>query len=546
MAFEIDHDWQGNLATPVARIGEKAKTKLLILLCIIWVTMGIFGHQPWKPYEASSVSIIKNMLDQQLWLTATAASQTSLENPPLFYWSAALFSQLLSPILSLHDAARVASAFWMSLTLLVVGMIGREIWGQGLGRQTSFIFISSVGLIAVAHSLSPALPALTGSAMGLYSLALARRRPFRASALLGCGIGISFLATGLMPALISVVSALLLPLFFKAWRSKSYAIVLGLALLISMPWLLLWPAALWQVAPNQLITWWQTQLVFSNSTHVDLLRTIAWGAWPSLPLAAWGLWHYRNALINKPKFQLIITYFIVALGLIGFSSLNEAPALTLLLPLTLLAGGTVETLKRGAAGALNWFGLFAFGLAGSLIWLGWIAFTTGWPERLSVRMHVLSGLNSIEVNIISLTAAILASLVWIATINTKRSNRAAITDWAVGITMVWSLLMTLWLPLIDNAKSYYPVARALKQNLPKNHGCINSIMGNDQADLMHYYINLKTKHIDSPNQFSCDLLVIQADKKHEKISLNDDWKLIWQGKRPADRNERFRLYQRKQ
>ncbi len=545
MAFEIDHDWQGNLATPVARIGEKAKTKLLILLCIIWVTMGIFGHQPWKPYEASSVSIIKNMLDQQLWLTATSASQTSLESPPLFYWSAALFGQLLSPILSLHDAARVASAFWMSLTLLVVGMIGREIWGQGLGRQTSFIFISSVGLIAIAHSLSPALPALTGSAMGLYSLALARRRPFRASALLGCGIGISFLSSGLMPALISVLSALLLPLFFKTWRSKSYAIVLGLALLISMPWLVLWPAALWQVAPNQLITWWQTQLILSSSTHVDLLRTIAWGAWPSLPLAIWGLWHYRKVLVSKPKFQLIMTHFIVALILIGFSGISEAPALTLLLPLTLLAGGTVETLKRGAAGALNWFGLFAFGLAGILIWLGWIAFTTGWPERLSVRMHVLSGLSSMDINIISLTAAILASLVWIATINTKRSNRAAITDWAVGITMVWSLLMTLWLPLIDNAKSYYPVAKALKQNLPKNHGCINSIMGNDQADLMHYYINLKTKHIDGPNQFSCDLLLIQADKKHEKISLNDDWKLIWQGKRPADRNERFRLYQRK-
>jgi 4-amino-4-deoxy-L-arabinose transferase-like glycosyltransferase len=545
MAFEIDHDWQGNLATPVARIGEKAKTKLLILLCIIWVTMGIFGHQPWKPYEASSVSIIKNMLDQQLWLTATSASQTSLETPPLFYWSAALFGQLLSPILSLHDAARVASAFWMSLTLLVVGMIGREIWGQGLGRQTSFIFISSVGLIAIAHSLSPALPALTGSAMGLYSLALARRRPFRASALLGCGIGISFLSSGLMPALISVLSALLLPLFFKTWRSKSYAIVLGLALLISMPWLVLWPAALWQVAPNQLITWWQTQLILSSSTHVDLLRTIAWGAWPSLPLAIWGLWHYRKVLVSKPKFQLIMTHFIVALILIGFSGISEAPALTLLLPLTLLAGGTVETLKRGAAGALNWFGLFAFGLAGILIWLGWIAFTTGWPERLSVRMHVLSGLSSIDINIISLTAAILASLVWIATINTKRSNRAAITDWAVGITMVWSLLMTLWLPLIDNAKSYYPVAKALKQNLPKNHGCVNSIMGNDQADLMHYYINLKTKHIDGPNQFSCDLLLIQADKKHEKISLNDEWKLIWQGKRPADRNERFRLYQRK-
>jgi 4-amino-4-deoxy-L-arabinose transferase-like glycosyltransferase len=545
MAFEIDHDWQGNLATPVARIGEKAKTKLLVLLCVIWVVMGIFGHQPWKPYEASSVSIIKNILDHQSWLTAFAASQSSIETPPLFYWSAAIFGQLLSPFLSLHDAARVASAFWMSLTLLIVGMTGREIWGQGLGRQTTFLFISSIGLIAIAHTLNPALAALTGTAMAFYSFTLSRRRPFRASALLGCGIGISFLSTGLMPALISVITALILPVFFKAWRSRSYAIVLGLAALISSPWLLLWPAALWHVAPDQLSLWWQSQLVFSNNSHIDLLRTIAWATWPSLPLAAWGLWHYRHALLNKPKFQLMIIYFITALILIGFSGFNDAPILTLLLPIALLAGGSVETLKRGAAGALNWFGLLVFGLAGILIWLGWTAFATGWPAHLSVRMHVLSGLESFNLSILGLAAAVFASIVWIATVNTKRSNRAAITDWAVGITMVWSLLMTLWLPLIDNAKSYYPVAKAIKQHLPKNHGCINSIMGSDQTDLMHYYINLKTKQINDPNQLSCNLLLIQSDKKHKKISLNKNWVLVWEGKRPADRNERFKLYQRK-
>jgi 4-amino-4-deoxy-L-arabinose transferase-like glycosyltransferase len=548
MAFEIDHDWQGNLATPVARIGEKAKTKLLVLLCVIWVTMGIFGHQPWKPYEAGSVSLIKNMLDHQLWLSATAASQVSIENPPLFYWSAALFGQLLSPVLSLHDAARVASAFWMSLTLLVIGMIGREIWGQGLGRQTTFILISSVGLLAVAHALSPALSALTGSAMAIYGLALARRRPFRASALLGCGIGIGFLSTGLITALISIIVAVILPLLFQSWRSKSYAIVLGLALLISLPWLSLWPAALWYEAPEQLMAWWKLQYSFYNTQHINLLRTLSWAAWPALPLAGWGIWHFRNSLLNKPKFQLILIYLIVAFILIGLSNLSEAPALTLLLPLTLLAGGTVETLKRGAAGALNWFGLFAFGLVGILIWIGWIAFATGWPDRLSVRMHFLSGLDLLDFNWISLIAAILATVVWVVTINTKRSNRAAITDWAVGITMVWSLLMTLWLPLIDNAKSYYPVAKALKEHLPKNHGCINSIMGNDQTDLLHYYINLKTEavsHVQKSTNLSCHLLLIQADKKHEKISLGNEWELIWQGKRPADRNERFRLYQRK-
>jgi len=59
--------------------------------------------------------------------------------------------------------------------------------------------------------------------MAFYGLALAKRRPFRASVLIGTGIGISFMSTGLSAAAISLITALILPLFFKAWRSKSYA-----------------------------------------------------------------------------------------------------------------------------------------------------------------------------------------------------------------------------------------------------------------------------------------------------------------------------------
>jgi 4-amino-4-deoxy-L-arabinose transferase-like glycosyltransferase len=63
MAFEIDHDWQGNLATPRARIGTSAKTYLLIVLCAIWICSGLIGHDPWKPNESNSISIIKNILE---------------------------------------------------------------------------------------------------------------------------------------------------------------------------------------------------------------------------------------------------------------------------------------------------------------------------------------------------------------------------------------------------------------------------------------------------------------------------------------------------
>ena len=546
MAFEIDHDWQGNLATPRVRVGEAAKTRLLIILCCIWICLGLIGHQPWKPNESTSISIIKSMLAGEHLIDPTAIGETVIKNPPLYYISAASFSKILSPILSMHDAARIVSGLWMALTLLLTGMIGRELWGEGTGRQATFIMLSSAGLIATAHLLMPEVSALTGSAMAFYALALAKRRPFRASVLLGTGIGISFLSTGLVTAAISLLTALVLPLFFKAWRSKSYAIVIGLASIAMAPWVLLWPALIWHISPEHLHAWWQNQIQFFHFNHLYVLRTLAWFAWPALPIAVWGLWRFRAGLFLKPKFQLIVLYFLIAFLMIGLKSKStDVNTLTLLIPLVAMANGSTETLRRGAAGALNWFGLVLFGLMGILIWLGWIAIITGYPAKLSSRMHILSGLSEAHVSIPALIIALLTTTIWVITINAKRSNRAAITDWAVGITMAWSLLMTLWLPMIDSAKSYQSVMLSLQKALPAKHTCINSAgVGQPQQALLDYYTNLRVIPLKKASEPSCDLYLTQEDKNHRHINSGEGWKLIWQGKRPADKHEKFRLYQK--
>ena len=178
MAFELEHDWQANLATPRARIGERVKTRLLILLCIVWVCLGLIGHGPWKPDESQTISIVKSMLNGGSLVAPVVVGQSTIENPPLYYLSAAAMAKLFSPILPMHDAARLATGLWMAITLLIVGMIGRELWGLGAGRQTTFIFIGSLGLVLTAHLLMPQVAALAGLAMGLYALALAKRRPF--------------------------------------------------------------------------------------------------------------------------------------------------------------------------------------------------------------------------------------------------------------------------------------------------------------------------------------------------------------------------------
>jgi 4-amino-4-deoxy-L-arabinose transferase-like glycosyltransferase len=486
------------------------------------------------------------MLNGGSLVAPVAVGQSAIENPPLYYLSAAAMAKLLSPTLAMHDAARLATGLWMAMTLLIVGMIGRELWGLGAGRQTTFVFIGSLGLVLTAHLLMPQVATLTGIAMGLYALTLAKRRPFRASVLLGFGIGISFLSTGIVAPAIIVVTSLLLPTVFAAWRTKSYAIVWGLSALLATPWLVIWPILCWQAAPELFNHWWQTSIsAFGDSHHFYFLKTLGWFALPALPLALWGLWRYRAYLLEKPKFQLLICFFIVTLVVIGFGSdYDEVDILPLLLPLAALAGGSVETLKRGAAGLLNWFGLMLFGIMGFLVWLGWFAMMSGWPAKLAERMRILSGTTDTHFSWIALGLAVAVTAIWLLVINNaKHSNRAAVTDWAVGITMAWSLLMTLWLPWIDSAKSYQDVMTSLKTAMPKNYACVNSRnLGDSQAALLYYYTDVRTQPFETVQRLDCDLYLIQDARGEKKIKPGKDWKLIWHGKRVTERRESFRLF----
>jgi 4-amino-4-deoxy-L-arabinose transferase-like glycosyltransferase len=548
MRFDLDHDWQGNMSTPRARVGERAKTHLLIILCAIWLLFGLIGHSPWKPFESQSMSIIKHLLDGGSWLAPMATSHTQLENPPLYYLVAAGFASILSPILSNHDAARLSSGIWMLITLLMVGMTGRELWGKGIGRQTTFVFIGCLGLVISAHTLMPAVSALAGVATAFYALALCKRRPYRASVLLGLGLGVSFLSTGLLPALMIIVTCIALPLLFSDWRSRYFLVVTVYALLIASPILLIWPLLCWLYSPEMLAGWWLHNLAaFNQNLHLYFLNTLLWYAWPALPLALWGVWRYRSQLLHTPRFQLILVFFIVALLLIGFAAeRKEMFALPLLIPLTALAGGSIETLKRGAAGALNWFGLILFGLLSSLTWLGWTAMMTGSPAKIKERLNYLSGLTHLEFQVPAFVVASAVTLIWLfAIFRSQHTNRSAATNWAIGMTCVWTLLMTLWLPMLESARGYQTVFTDLKNHLPTDFACINSQhLGEAQQDLLHYFVNIKAHPLETEQRLNCDLYLVQDNRGRDTVEPGNDWQLIWQARRISERREGFRLFQR--
>ncbi len=548
MRFQLDHDWQGNMSTPRAHLGDSVKIQLLLVLCLIWVLLGLTGHAPWKPLESTGINIVKNILDNGQLLAPLASDSSALETPPLYYLSAAASAELLSPWLAIHDGARLINALWLSLMLLMVGLSGRELWGNGAGRHATLIMLGSIGLVVSAHSLSAEVAGLTASATGFYALALARRSPRPASLLLATALCLGFLSYGLITALALMSSALLLALMFKPWRNLSFTKVLMVGVLLSSVPIGLWLLMLYRDQANLLNAWWLANLnSFNPSHHVYFLRILLWYAWPALPLALLGLWHYRQQLLVKARFQLILVFFTCHVFFLGWlASARDINALPLLLPLTVLAAGSIEHLKRGMAAALNWFGVLLFGLIGSLIWLGWLAMMTGYPTKIKQRMAFLSGTEQLHFSWLALAMALIVTAIWLfVCIRARQTNKSTVSNWAVGMTFGWSLLMTLWLPLLDSAKSYQLVFSSLNKALTKNDDCINSLhIERQQGLLVNYYTDIKLKPVENAQQAGCDLLLVFDRKGGAPFQPDAHWQNSWSGKRPADRKEGFRLFKR--
>ncbi len=555
MQFYIDHDWQENMATPRAKVGERAKTHLLVLLCAIWLCVGLIGHSPWKPLESQSISIIQGLIDHPFlslqswtngyWIAPVSAGHPVLDTPPLFYWVATGFAHTFSFLLPTHDAARLSVGAWMLVTLLMMGLSGRELWNLGVGRQTNFVFIGCLGLVVSAHTMMPEVSALTGISMAFYALALVIRKPVRAMWLLCTGLLIAFLSAGALPAamiIIATIGIILLPVMRQQPASRR-ALILGL--LLALPgimlwcWLCqLWAADLWR-------GWWHAQQnLQSPGTHLYFIRTLAWYAWPALPFAFWGLWRFRQAVLHTYRFQLCVIFFVCAFVLIGFfSDRSEVNALPLLVPLTALAAGSIETLKRGAAGALNWFGLILFGLLIAIAWLGWWAMLNGTPAKLYHRLSYLSGLQTIPFNVLYGVIAVAVTLIWFSSVvRSKHSNRSSATNWAIGMTCAWTVFMSLWLPMIEAARTYRPIFEDLRKHLPEQYTCVSSRnIGSSQTDLLHYHAGIRLQ----ADSTVCDLLLIEDQPGKRHALPGDDWQLIWEGQQSRQSKEFFRLFQRR-
>ena len=543
---------------PTGRFGA-LKQLGLVVLCVAWVLLGTVGHDPWKTQDATTFGAVLEMMARGDALVPYLAGEPVVDNPPLVYLAATGTGMALSPLLPLHDAARVAAALFVALTLLLLAATATELYGRAYLWLPVLLFVGSVGLWERAHQLAPEMGLMLGMAAALYGFALALRRPVAGGAAMGLGAGVGFLSAGFVAVLWIGVTAAALPVAFSAWRTRRYARAAGLALAFAVILAGSWPFALWLRAPAHLHAWWAAQSLRDFLAPLDpaaagdtmfLLKNLPWFAWPALPLVIWTVvtrGRGFNGGLATPGVQLpAMAAIVICVCILAMSGPRLVNLMPLLLPLSLLGALEIDTLKRGFSGALDWFGILTFGLLSLLMWWLWFdASAHGMAPAVARLFRDTESGYRPSFHWLAFGVSLLLSLLWLALVRpARRSNRRALLNWAAGMTLLWALYSTIWLPYIDSRRSYRGVAESVRAVLTQD-GCVASRnLGDAQRALFQYFANLVTVRAEIAPIDSCTALLVQYGRNDRDPTTPDGWRMAWTGQRRGDDTERYVLYLR--
>lgn len=532
-----------------SRIGLPLAPALLALLLLAYLLPGLVAHDLWKTEDAIGIGIVHQMLEHGRWLVPHLAGEPYWEDGPFHYWVAALTTKLFGLVLTSHDGARLASGVVMAAVIALVYLAGRELYGKLEAMGAVLAFVGCLGLLVHAHETLGEISMLAGQALAWYGIALARSRPHRGGWLLGLGLAVAALSKGVPAVIAPLAVALAAPIISSAWRRREYLPSLTQAVLVFAVLFGGWLALAENSFRGFLPEWWEANAAQFAVSPAAVLgfwgQTLAWATWPAWPLAVWTLWEARHRSYGAGTRMLTVAVAATFAVLLFLADPHEVYALPLLLPLSLLAGAGVPSLRRGAANGLAWFGVMSAGFFGALMWLGWFAMTTGLPQAIARHFTRLEPGFVQQFSWTAFAVALTCTLAWLWLI--LRSEHSApfrsVTFWAAGITLLWALGMSLILPWIDYGKSYRLVAQALKKNIPGGTRCVESRgLGEAQRAIFDYRVEIVTRRAEVRGETGCPLLLVQAHQG-DSDDIGPGWKFLWEGRRPRD-HERYRLYQR--
>ncbi len=464
----------------------------LLLFCLAYVLPGFVWRQPWRSEDITAFGYMLELASRATaWLDPRLLGQPPEVDALLPYWLGAWALQLAPAWIAPDFAARLPfiglllltlAAVWHGIYYLARSPLAQPVafafggearpadYARAMADGGLLAFIACLGLAQLSHETTPALAQLCFSALAFYAVAA---MPYRrlgpvlagAAALLGLtlsgapSLAVLFGAGSTAIHLLDrshVTRADGPPVRWDRRWAWGMALLTGLAAVLATS-LDLWH---WHIAlpPPRWAVW-----------H-GLGSLLLWFTWPAWPLVLWTLWRWRHQLLSRHIRRHLALPLWFAAVTVGATLLTPAGdrALLLALPsLATLAAFALPTLERSVSALIDWFTLLFFTGCAFIIWVVWIAMQTGFPPQPAANVaRLVPGFEAGFTPLPFLFASI-ATLAWAWLVKWRVGrHRAAIWKSLVlpagGAALCWLLLTTLWMPLLDFARSYTPLVRRIE------------------------------------------------------------------------------------
>ena len=527
--------------------GQPFTPGALALVALAFVLPGLSGHDLWKSHDAIGLGIVYEMARSGEYIVPRVAGLTWLNDPPLYHWAAVAFGNALQSLMEFHNAARLASGGLVLLAFWLIYRAARQ-WGDGTaGTAAMLVLLGSVGLMVHAHEAVPELATLAALCGALAALPRAASDPLAAGIGFGAALGAALLSSNWVPAVAFFISVAAAHFACPQWRTRSGVLFIAISALIAGVMAALWPLALGSRSGELFAAWWAV-VVLPQGDFLAKLRYFvgagSWFAWPAWPLALWTLWSLRRSWREPRIFVPALAVLLMTPGLAAWGMQQSVTLIPVLAPLALLAALGVHSLRRGAAAALDWFGLVTFAFFTGLVWLGWFAMMTGLPPRVAQNFARAAPGFVPEFQLVQFLVAAALTLAWFGLMFfTPYSATRSVARWAAGIVLLWGTFAMLWMPWADFQKSYRSVALQLRSKMPVNAGCLAQRgLGVPQAAALDYHADIRPEPFDIARPQACPLLLVQGSPRHEFDAPGRGWTKLADVGRPGDRSERYRLY----
>ncbi len=465
----------------------------LLVLCLAYVLAGFVGREPWKSADIAALGVMLELADgRSSWWLPQLYGQ-AIELPALLpYWLGAWAIQLAPSAVPADFAARIPFALLLALTLLstwygtyylarlptaqpVPFAFGGEAnpvdYGRSLADGALLALIAMLGLAQLSHETTPSVAQLAFSALLFYAVAASWIRiwmPVLALVLASFGLALSGApAFGLAMACAAAIARSLGSWRVRqvaadepwqnpqrgAWRWAALILTCGISAAACADALGLWHARMGRW-PDNLSDWKR------------LAQLWVWFTWPAWPLAGLALWRWRRSW-RSLHIALPLAFAGVMVVATVIRGGGDRTLLLALPAIACLAAMALPTLHRSVSALVDWFTLLFFTLCGIVIWGVYASLHWGFPAKPALNVRkLLPGFEN-HFSAMALIVALLATVAWIAVL-VWRIGRHRSALWkslvlpASGAAVSWILLTTLWMPILDQGRSYAPTVMRIK------------------------------------------------------------------------------------